>query len=121
MNEDNIAAHLLRRVTVEAGKARLLRVTGVEVEVGVLQSVEPDLLKDAFLSAAKGSLADGAELNLSPVKAEACCLVCGEVYEPAYADFQCPACGLAEPQILKGHSLALVGLTGPAARGGGHV
>lgn len=121
MHEMNLAVSLVRRVEAEAAKAQILKVTGLEVEVGTLQSVEPELMSDAFRAASLGTLAEGADLRLNIVKAEACCLVCGEVYEPDYADFQCPACGLAEPQILRGRDLVLTAVTGQLSRGGRHV
>lgn len=117
MHEMSLAVSLVRRVEAEASKAQLVRVTELSVEVGELQSIEPELLVDAFRAAAQGTLAEGADLRLSPVKAEACCLVCGEVYEPAFADYQCPACGLAEPQILKGRDLVLTAVTGELGAG----
>lgn len=121
MHEMSLAVSLIRRVEAEAGKAQLVRVTGLELELGSLQAVEPDLLVDAFRAASQGTLAEGATISLKPVRAEACCLVCGEVYEPDFADYQCPACGQAEPQIVKGRDLVLCSLTGEKKEGGRHV
>lgn len=112
MHEFSLAKSLLRRVEAEAARAGLARVTAVEVEVGELQSVEPELLAEAFRAAAFGTRSAGAELRLAPVEGEARCLQCGELYRPRWGDFQCPACGLAEPQILRGHDLVLAALSG---------
>jgi hydrogenase nickel incorporation protein HypA/HybF len=120
MHEMSLAVSLVRRVEAEAGKAQMLKVTGVDLEVGALQSVEPELLVDAFRAASLGTLAEGADLHLNRVRAEACCLICGEVYEPAFADYQCPACGQAEPQILRGRDLVLTAVTGETGDGGGN-
>ena len=57
MHEMNLAVSLVRRVEAEAGNARLLKVTALEVEVGTLQSVEPELFVDAFRAASLGTLA----------------------------------------------------------------
>ena len=112
MHEMSLAQSLVRRVEAEASKARLIKVTSVDVQVGTLQAVEPELLQEAFRAAASGTRSEGADLRVAPVRAEACCLICGEVYEPKWADFQCPACGLAEPQILKGRDMVLSAVTG---------
>lgn len=117
MHEMNLAVTLVRRVQAEAGKAHLARVTGVELEVGALQSVEVDLLADAFRAAALGTPAEGAELRFQSVKASADCLICGESYEPTFGDYQCPACGQAEPQILSGRDLILTAVTGVLSEG----
>lgn len=112
MHEMNLAVTLVRRVEAEASKAQLIRVTDVEVQVGTLQSIEPDLFAEAFKAATLGSKIEGADLHLTRVKAEACCLICGETYEPQWADFQCPACGQAEPQILAGRDMILSAVSG---------
>jgi hydrogenase nickel incorporation protein HypA/HybF len=112
MHEMSLAVSLVRRVVAEASKANLVRVTEVDVQVGTLQAVEPDLFGEAFRAAALGTRAEGADLHVTPVRAEACCLICGETYEPEWADFQCPACGQAEPQILKGRDMLLAAVSG---------
>lgn len=115
MHELSLAQSLVRRVEAEASKANLVKVTAVEVQLGALQAIEPELLAEAFKVAAAGTRSDGADLNLSAVSAEACCLICGEVYEPHWGDYQCPACGLAEPQILKGRDMVLSAVSGEQA------
>ena len=75
MHELSLAKSLLRRVEAEAAKAHLVRVTAVEVEVGTLQAIEPELLAEAFKAAAEGTSSEGADLHLASVRAEACCLV----------------------------------------------
>jgi len=112
MHEMNLAVTLVRRLEAEASKAMLVRVTSVEVQVGTLQSIELDLFSDAFKAASLGSRSEGADLQLTRVKAEACCLICGETYEPEWADFQCPACGQADPQILQGRDMILAAVSG---------
>lgn len=112
MHEMSLAVSLVRRVEAEAAKAHLIKVTDVDVQVGTLQAVEPELFAEAFKAASLGTRSEGADLHLATERAEACCLICGEVYEPRYADFQCPACGLAEPQITKGRHLVLSAVSG---------
>ena len=112
MHEMSLAVSLVRRVEAEAAKANLVKVTEVDVQVGTLQAVEPELFGEAFKAAAQGTRAEGADLRLTSVHAEASCLVCGENYEPQWADFQCPACGLAEPQILQGRDMVLAAVSG---------
>jgi hydrogenase nickel incorporation protein HypA/HybF len=84
----------------------------VELELGTLQAVDAELLTEAFKAAALGTPAEGAELRLHPVPALADCLVCGESYAPSFGDYHCPACGRAEPRILRGQDLILTAVTG---------
>jgi hydrogenase nickel incorporation protein HypA/HybF len=114
MHEMSIAVALLERVLDEAAKGGLRTVTRVSVDVGALQSVEPELLIEAFLAAAHGSAAQGAQLNLQIRPARALCLACGADFQPNYRDYACPRCGKAEVQILEGRDLFLLDLSGEA-------
>ncbi len=115
MHELSLAVSLLRRVEAEVARANIVRVTGITVQVGSLLGVEPELFTDAFKAAAHGTRSASARLDLDTVRAEACCLVCGEVYEPQWTDYQCPACGQAEPEIKAGRDLMLTAVTGEIA------
>ena len=86
--------------------------TDVEVEIGSLQAIEPDLFVEAFKAAALGTKSEHAELRLTKLKAWAHCRICGVDYEPQWSDFQCPGCGQAEPQITQGRDMTLMALSG---------
>jgi hydrogenase nickel incorporation protein HypA/HybF len=115
MHELSLAQSLVERVEAEAAKAALLKVTRVEASLGSLLGVEKDLFEEAFAISARGARCEGARLELRAEGAEARCRACGERYEPEWQDFQCPACGLAEPEILKGRDLFLYALSGEQA------
>lgn len=112
MHEMSVAVALLDRVLAEAALGGLRTVTQVSVELGALQSIEPDLLQEAFGAAAEGSLAQGARLDIQACEAAARCLACGQGFKPTYQSFVCPGCGKAEVKILRGKELFLLSLSG---------
>lgn len=115
MHEMSVAVSLLERVLEEASRGGLVSVTRVNVELGTLQAIEPDLLTDAFEAAAAGSLAQGAQLLLQLRPGRALCQACGEPFDISYRDFVCPKCGKAEVQILAGKETFLLSLSGESA------
>ena len=117
MHEMSVAVALLERVLAEASLGGLVTVSQVTVEVGALQSIEPDLLMEAFRAAAEGSPAQGARLDVTQAPAQALCLACGRPFEPDYRSYTCPHCGRADLKIVKGKELFLLSLCGDEAAG----
>lgn len=112
MHEMSVAIALLERVIEEARKGGLRNVSQVKVELGALQSIEPQLLGEAFGAAAQGSLAEGARLDFELGQARALCLACGHSFQPSYRDYCCPACGKAELKVEAGREMFLLSLSG---------
>ena len=110
----SLAVSLLERCLAEAAKGGLSSVTRLSVELGALQSIEPDLLVEAFRAAALGSVAQGAVLELRLQDAQARCEACGQAFSPTYQSYVCPQCGKAEVTILKGKEMFLLSLSGEA-------
>lgn len=121
MHEMSLAVSLIERVQAEAAKGGLSRVSRVSLEVGSLQSVEPELLQEAFSVVAEGTLAEGAVLEMEVREAQALCHACGSKFEPAYFHYACPACGKADAEILGGRDLFLRSLSGEESLEAGHV
>ena len=112
MHEMSVAVALLERVQKEAGRGGLRSVSRMRLDIGALQAVEPELLKEAFGVIAEGTLAQGAELDIHTVEARARCRNCNGEYRPLFMNYACPACSQADPEILEGRDLLLASLTG---------
>jgi hydrogenase nickel incorporation protein HypA/HybF len=111
MHEMSIAQGLIEQIRRLAREHRAEAVERVELRVGVLRLVVPEALVMAFEEVARGSLAEGAELEILEQPARARCRGCGSEYAPDPQHFDCPACGRAEPEILEGDEILLTGLT----------
>ena len=75
MHELGIASAVVDACVEQAGGARVLR---VRVEVGQLVAVMPDSLRFCFDVCARGTLAEGAELEILATAGRAVCERCGE-------------------------------------------
>lgn len=75
MHELGLAAAVVKTCTEHAAGARVLR---VRLEVGQLAAVLPDSLRFCFDVCAKGTLVEGAELEILETPGRAVCLDCGD-------------------------------------------
>lgn len=69
------------------------RVTVVTMRIGALRQVVPDTLDFYFGFVARGTVCDGARLELALVPARLACPPCGGEWGIEVPDFRCPACG----------------------------
>ena len=81
------------------------RVAAVEVQVGHLRQVVPDALAFAFGLVAEGTCAEGAELRLEEVPAEAVCRACETESEQTGWPMRCAACGSFDVRVTRGEEL----------------
>jgi hydrogenase nickel incorporation protein HypA/HybF len=85
-------------------------VTKVEVRVGHLRQVVPSALAFAFELVRKGTVLDGAELELEEVPARGRCRVCRVETTMSGFPLACSACGGLDMEILAGEELAVESL-----------
>lgn len=78
MHELSLATAVIGLCAEHAGGARILR---VRVEVGRLAAVMPDALRFCFDVCAKGTAAEGAELEILETPGRAVCNACGAALE----------------------------------------
>jgi hydrogenase nickel incorporation protein HypA/HybF len=114
MHELSLAIGLLERVLDQARLGGLTSVSRIEVEIGALQAVEPELLHEAFRAVAEGGPASGAEMIHTMVPAKARCRACATEFSPSFTYYVCPQCHQADVEILAGRNLILTSLTGEA-------
>jgi hydrogenase nickel incorporation protein HypA/HybF len=88
----------------EHGAARVLRVV---LKVGRMSGVVPDLLESAFDIYKKGTLAEGARLEIVAVPIRTRCLECAGEALREDADFSCAACGSRRIEIVEGRELVV--------------
>lgn len=88
--EDTARAHGARRVAI------------VRLRIGALASVEPQALRFCFDVVMKGSVADGAALEIEIVPGSAWCWDCERSVLLAAGDAPCPACGGHRLQVTGG-------------------
>lgn len=98
----SLAESVLQIVEETAARQDFRRVTEVRLEIGALSGVEVDALSFCLDVVLKGSVADGARIELERVPGQGYCLGCGEtvcvnaLYDP------CPKCGSYQVQATGG-------------------
>lgn len=117
MHELSLAMEVVQ--ILEAHEAELSRITRVSLDIGTLSCVDAAALRTALDTALQGTLAEGAELVLHTVEAQARCKDCGTTFAPPTRIDPCPQCGSFRKTWLAGQDLrvrAIEGLAPPSTR-----
>lgn len=105
MHEMALAHSMLDIVEATARKAGAARVTNVRLAIGTLSHVAPDALRFCFDVVTRGSLAEGASLDIEDVPGEAWCLPCGDNVPLARVGEPCPRCGSFQLAVTSGEEM----------------
>lgn len=93
MHEMALAEGVLQILEDAARKQSFTRVKAVWLEIGRLSSVEPEAMRFCFDAVIRGTLADGARLEIVELPGQGQCVSCGAVVEIAAVCDPCPLCG----------------------------
>ena len=108
MHELSICYALLGQLEALAQTHGSERVLRVELSVGPLAGVEPELLLSAFPLAAQGSNAEDANLVLTEGVVKIHCRACDETREVPSNRLLCPKCGTWRTRLVAGDELLLL-------------
>ncbi|MEM6818657.1 MAG: hydrogenase maturation nickel metallochaperone HypA [Pseudomonadota bacterium] len=110
MHEMALSESVLSMIESSARQQGFSRVVGVHLAVGQLAGVDIEALRFSFDAVTRGTLADEAELQISPVQGEAWCMRCAcTVQLPSRVD-PCPLCGSHQLQVTGGNDMLLKSL-----------
>ena len=102
MHEMSLAEGVLQLVEDTARREGARRVKTVALEIGTLASVEVEALRFCFDAVTRGSLAEGAALEIHPVQGAGWCLPCGATVPLEERYGICPRCGSCQVQPTAG-------------------
>lgn len=105
MHELGLARSIVETVVESAEEAGAKQVKRVFMSIGRARDVVPDLMDIAFAHLTKGTIAEGAELVVTPVPVMACCDTCGFAYPLDIFDektWACPHCGSHAYKLVHG-------------------
>lgn len=105
MHEMSLAEGVLQIVERTAEDNAGARVNVVWLEIGTLAQVETEALRFCFDVVTRGSIADGARLEIVAVPGAAWCMPCGERVALAAIGEACPRCGGYQLQVVGGNDL----------------
>ena len=121
MHELSVCRRLLQTVERLAAQQGADRVSRVEVRIGPLSGIVPELLESAFPVARQGTVAETARLVVENSPLLVRCPDCGEQPAARLSDLRCPACHNRETRLISGDELLLTGIQIPARRARNHV
>ena len=99
MHELPLVRNLLTLILDRAEEAEAEQGVAIELSVGELCDAQPDWIGRYFRLAAKGTIAEDAELRFSVSEARSACSACGREFRPSLgtrARIRCPFCGSDE-------------------------
>ena len=105
MHEMALAESMREIVESVARSNAAEHVSAVRVELGALSCVEPQALRFCFDATMRGSLAEGATLEIVTTPGEAWCMPCGKIVTLARFGNPCPACGSYQLTISRGDAM----------------
>jgi hydrogenase nickel incorporation protein HypA/HybF len=112
MHELSIALSLVDVAGEEADRVGPdVRVVALRLRLGRLSGVVKEALAFSFEVASQGTRVDGARLEIEEIPVAIRCAACGSESEIGAAHpLQCPACGLAAADVVRGRECLLVAL-----------
>lgn len=110
MHEMSLAEGVLQIVEDVAQRDGFSRVTAVRLEIGRLSSIEPEALRFCFEAVVRGSVADGARLEIVDTPGAGWCLHCSETVAIGALYDPCPQCGGYQVQPTGGTEMRVMDL-----------
>lgn len=107
MHEMSLCESILQTLEQQASVQQYHNVKTVWLEIGALAGVEIEALRFSFDLVVRGSLAEGAKLEIVTVPGLAWCLPCGRVVEVQQLYDECPLCGSHQLQVTDGHQMRI--------------
>ncbi len=121
MHELSVCQSMLRQVSEIARQHDARHVSRVQLRIGALSGVEPDLLKQAFLIASAGTIAEEAQLSIEKLPVCVRCESCGAESEVDANKLICPACGDWHTRLISGNEMLLDSIEIESERGQAYV
>jgi len=102
MHEMSLAEGVLQLIEEAARKDHFARVTTVWLEIGQLSSVEPEAMAFCFDAVTRGSVAQGARLEIITLPGVGWCMACEKTVPMTEVFDACPQCGGYQMQVTGG-------------------
>ena len=107
MHEVSLVESIVALVEEERRKQAFSRVHSIRLHVGALGCVEPDALKFCFRAVTRGTIADGAILDIEMIPGMGFCAGCERTVAMSERFDSCPHCGSMQLRVTAGSELRL--------------
>ena len=112
MHEMSITRSMLEIVGREMSANNMSSLKKLTVRVGELTAVEPEALRFCFDAATKGTLFDGAVLEIEEVPLGGRCRECAGEFRITAFENRCPKCGSTNIERVSGDELDIISMEG---------
>lgn len=110
MHEVGIMQNALAMALKAAERQGSQHIHGIRMRIGVMSGVVRDALQFAFEVAARGTIAEGARLDVDEVAVACRCRPCGREFEPGADSYACPTCHGTDIELCRGREIELASL-----------
>ena len=110
MHEMSLAENVLQIIEDAAHTGQFQRVRTVVLEIGALAAVEPDAMRFCFDAVTRGSIAEGAQLEIVETPGAGRCTACGATLVLLEPYGLCPECGSGRIEIMSGKQMRVMDL-----------
>jgi hydrogenase nickel incorporation protein HypA/HybF len=107
MHEISLCEGVLQILEDNAESQGFSQVKRVWLEIGALSGVDPEAMRFGFDAVMKGSLADGAVLEIIELPGNAWCLPCSKSVAVKARYDACPECGSHQLQVTGGDEMRI--------------
>ena len=107
MHEMSLCEGVLRILVEQAEIQNYSKVNRVTLEIGELSCAVPESMELCFTAVTRGTLADGATLEIVRTKGEAWCRACEKVVPVDERFGPCPECGGMEIELRGGDGMRI--------------
>lgn len=107
MHEISLCYSALELIEQQARQHGATRVTEVWLEIGALSCIEEDALRFCFASVCRQTMAEGCQLHIRVLPAQAWCWTCGIQVAVARHGAGCPLCGGYHLRVENGDELQI--------------
>jgi hydrogenase nickel incorporation protein HypA/HybF len=105
MHEMSIAQNIIEIIEEQLRGVKFTKVSVVKMKVGALTAVEPSALSFCFDVISRGTVAEGAGLEIDHVPIRGRCDGCQSNFEVEEYFFLCPKCGNTNVKLTSGEEL----------------
>jgi len=107
MHEMSLCEGVVQLIEDQAEQQQFTRVNTVWLEIGALAGVEIEAMRFSFEAVAKGTLADGARLEIIDIPGRAICPACASNVQVCARFDGCPICGHYPLALIAGEEMRI--------------
>ena len=110
MHELHLAEDILRLVKEKAQATGKQKIATVKVAIGQARTSHQAELKELFAMIAKGTVAEGAKLEIAIIPLKSICANCQSEFNPQVMRLDCAKCGSSNIKVTSGQELQILEL-----------